>query len=119
MHFRFGNSWVGSVCWFFAFRPSRQTLLRPVFADRLALSLVNRRQVQGKGFAQKESGGILMDDETRKTVLSAWQERKREEITHPYLKERVPFGLIPHLQALLLARYLRGDLDAYPPFFLS
>lgn len=105
-------------------RPGRPSLaldlmeeLRPVFGDRLALSLVNRRQVTGKGFTRKESGGILMDDETRKTVLSAWQERKKEEIVHPYLKERIPFGLIPHVQAMLLARYLRGDLDAYPPFF--
>lgn len=107
-------------------RPGRPSLaldmmeeLRPVFADRLALSLVNKRQVSGKGFVQKESGGILMDDDTRKTVLSAWQERKKEELVHPYLKERIPFGLIPHVQALLLARHLRGDLDAYPPFFWS
>ena len=105
-------------------RPGRPSLaldlmeeLRPVFADRLALSLVNRKQVSGKGFTQKESGGILMDDETRKAVLTAWQERKKEEIVHPYLKERVPFGLIPHVQAMLLTRHLRGDLDAYPPFF--
>lgn len=105
-------------------RPGRPSLaldlmeeLRPVFADRLALSLVNRKQVTGKGFVQKESGGILMDDDTRKTVLVAWQERKQAELMHPYLKERIPFGLIPYVQALLLARYLRGDLDAYPPFF--
>jgi CRISPR-associated protein Cas1 len=107
-------------------RPGRPSLaldlmeeLRPVFADRLALSLVNRKQVTGKGFTQKESGGILMDDETRKAVLSAWQERKKDEILHPFLKERIPFGLIPHVQAMLLARFLRGDLDAYPPFFWS
>jgi CRISPR-associated protein Cas1 len=105
-------------------RPGRPSLaldmmeeLRPVYGDRLALSLVNRKQVNGKGFTQKESGGILMDDETRKTVLTAWQERKKEEIVHPFLKERIPFGLIPHVQAMLLARHLRGDLDAYPPFF--
>ncbi len=105
-------------------RPGRPSLaldlmeeLRPVFADRLALSLVNRKQIAGKGFTQKESGGILMDDDTRKAVLTAWQERKKEEIVHPYLKERIPFGLIPHVQAMLLARFLRGDLDAYPPFF--
>ncbi len=105
-------------------RPGRPSLaldlmeeLRPVFGDRLVLSLVNRKQVTGKGFVQKESGGILMDDETRKTVLTAWQERKKEEVIHPYLKERIPFGLIPHVQAMLLARFLRGDLDAYPPFF--
>lgn len=105
-------------------RPGRPSLaldvmeeLRPVFADRLALSLVNRQQISGKGFTKKESGGILMDDETRKTVLKAWQERKRDEIVHPYLKEKILFGLIPHVQAMLLARHLRGDLDAYPPFF--
>ncbi|MCZ2097036.1 MAG: type I-C CRISPR-associated endonuclease Cas1c [Anaerolineae bacterium] len=105
-------------------RPGRPSLaldlmeeLRPVFADRLALTLVNRKQISGKGFVQKESGGVLMDDDTRKTVITAWQERKKDEIVHPYLKERIPFGLIPHVQAQLLARYLRGDLDAYPPFF--
>lgn len=105
-------------------RPGRPSLaldmieeLRPVFADRLALSLVNRKQIDGKGFIQKESGGVLMDDETRKEVLSAWQKRKQEEIVHPYLKERIPFGLIPHVQAMLLARHLRGDIDAYPPYF--
>ncbi len=107
-------------------RPGRPSLaldlmeeLRPVIVDRLALSLVNRKQITGKGFTQKESGGILMDDDTRKAVLTSWQERKKEEIVHPYLKERIPFGLIPHVQAMLLARYLRGDLDAYPPFFWS
>jgi len=107
-------------------RPGRPSLaldmieeLRPVFADRLALSLVNRKQIDGKGFVQKESGGILMEDATRKEVLSSWQKRKQEEILHPFLKEKIPFGLIPHVQALLLARYLRGDLDSYPPFFWS
>jgi len=105
-------------------RPGRPSLaldlmeeLRPVFADRFALSIVNRRQISGKGFTLKESGGIIMDDETRKKVITLWQERKKEEIMHPFLKERIEFGLIPHVQALLLARYLRGDLDAYPPFF--
>lgn len=107
-------------------RPGRPSLaldmmeeLRPVFADRLALSLVNRKQISGDSFVAKESGGIVMDDDTRKKVLSAWQKRKQEEILHPYLKERIPFGLIPHVQATLLARHLRGDLDAYPPFFWS
>lgn len=107
-------------------RPGRPALaldlmeeLRPVFADRLALSLVNRKQIKGVGFTQKESGSILMDDETRKKVLIAWQERKQDQILHPFLKERIPFGLLAHIQALLLARYLRGDLDAYPPFFWS
>lgn len=105
-------------------RPGRPSLaldlmeeLRPVFADRLALSMINRKQVNGSGFTHKESGGVLMDDDTRKKVITAWQTRKQEEIVHPFLKERIAFGLIPHVQALLLARYLRGDLDAYPPFF--
>jgi len=107
-------------------RPGRPSLaldlmeeLRPIFADRLALSLVNRNQVNETGFVSKESGGVLMDDKTRKDVLSAWQERKKQEITHPFLNEKIPFGLIPYVQALLLARYIRGDLDAYPPFFWS
>jgi CRISPR-associated protein Cas1 len=105
-------------------RPGRPSLaldlmeeLRPVFADRLTLSMINRKQVMGKGFFQKESGGVIMDDDTRKAVLTAWQDRKKEEIMHPFLKERIAFGLIPHIQAMLLARFLRGDLDAYPPFF--
>jgi CRISP-associated protein Cas1 len=105
-------------------RPGRPSLaldlmeeMRPVLVDRLALSLVNRKQIAGKGFMQKESGGVLMDDDTRKTVLTAWQERKKEELVHPYLREKIPFGLLPHVQAMLLARHLRGDLDAYPPFF--
>lgn len=105
-------------------RPGRPSLaldmieeLRPVLADRLALTLINRRQITGDGFVQKESGGVLMDDDTRKAVLQAWQERKKTEITHPYLKEKMPLGLLPHVQALLLARHLRGDLDAYPPYF--
>lgn len=107
-------------------RPGRPSLaldlmeeLRPVFADRLALSMVNLKQVSGEGFTVKENGGILMDDDTRKKVLTLWQERKKENIIHPYLKEKVEFGLIPYIQALLLARYLRGDLDSYPPFFWS
>ncbi len=105
-------------------RPGRPSLaldlmeeLRPVFADRLALSLVNRKQITGKGFTQKESGGVIMDNDTRKIVLTAWQERKKETILHPYLKEKISFGLLPYVQAMLLARFLRGDLDAYPPYF--
>jgi CRISP-associated protein Cas1 len=105
-------------------RPGRPSLaldvmeeLRPVFCDRLALSLINRKQVSGDGFTQKESGGIIMNDETKKKVLGVWQERKKEQIIHPYLKERIDFGLIPYVQAMLLGRFLRGDLDAYPPFF--
>ena len=90
--------------------------LRPVLADRLALTLINRRQVVGTGFSRSDSGGVTMSDSTRKEVLVAWQLRKQEEILHPFLNERIPFGLVPHAQALLLARHLRGDLDAYPCF---
>lgn len=91
--------------------------LRPVLADRLALSLINRRQVHEDGFEKAEAGGVTMDAPTRKDVLLAWQKRKQEEIQHPFLGERIAFGLLPHAQALLLARHLRGDLDAYPAFF--
>jgi len=104
-------------------RPGRPSLgldvveeLRPVLADRLALSMVNRRQVQGSGFKRTESGGVVMDDATRKEVLVAYQKRKQEEIQHPFLEERLAFGLVPHVQALLLARFIRGDLDGYPSF---
>jgi CRISPR-associated protein Cas1 len=104
-------------------RPGRPSLgldlveeLRPVIADRLALSLVNRRQVQAGGFRRTESGGIVMDNMTRKEVLVAYQKRKQEEIQHPFLGEKVAFGLVPHLQATLLARFIRGDLDGYPSF---
>jgi len=89
---------------------------RPVLADRLTFSLINLCQVQGKGFKEKESGAVWMDDETRKTVLVAYQKRKQEEILHPFIKEKVTIGFLPHIQAMLMARYLRGDLDCYPPF---
>ena len=89
---------------------------RPFIADRLTLSLINLSQVQKKGFKKSESGAVLMDDETRKTVLVAYQKRKQDEIMHPFIEEKVTIGLLFHIQALLLARYLRGDLDGYPPF---
>ena len=104
-------------------RPGRPSLaldlteeFRPVLADRLALSLVNRQQIRGKGFRKTETGAVLMDDATRKEVLVAYQKRKQEEIQHPFLEEKVEVGLLPFVQAMLLARYLRGDLDGYPPF---
>ncbi|PKN20011.1 MAG: subtype I-C CRISPR-associated endonuclease Cas1 [Deltaproteobacteria bacterium HGW-Deltaproteobacteria-6] len=104
-------------------RPGRPSLaldlmeeFRPFLADRLALSLINLRQVQSKGFNQTEAGAVMMNDETRKTLLVAYQERKQEEIQHPFLDEKVTIGLLFHVQALLLARCLRGDLDGYPPF---
>ena len=89
---------------------------RPFIADRLTLSLINLQQVQDKGFKKMDSGAVIMNDDTRKTVLVAYQERKHEEITHPFLGEKVMIGIIFHIQALLMARYLRGDLDGYPPF---
>ena len=89
---------------------------RPFMADRLTLSLINLKQVQTKGFKKMESGAVLMDDETRKAVLVAYQKRKQDEIMHPFLEEKVPIGLLFHMQALLLARCLRGDLDGYPTF---
>jgi CRISPR-associated protein Cas1 len=90
--------------------------LRPVLADRLALTLINRRQIAASGFSRSESGGVTMSDATRKQVLVAWQLRKQEEVLQPFLDERIPFGLVPYVQALLLARHLRGDLDTYPSF---
>ena len=89
---------------------------RPFLADRLTLSLINLNQVQEKGFTVSESGAVLMDDETRKTVLVAYQKRKQDEIYHPFLEEKVTIGLLFHMQALLMARCLRGDLDGYPCF---
>jgi CRISPR-associated protein Cas1 len=89
---------------------------RPFIADRLALSLINLKQVQTKGFKRMDSGAVLMNDETRKTVLVAYQERKKEEINHPFIDEKVSIGMLFYVQALLFARYLRGDIDGYPPF---
>ncbi len=105
-------------------RPGRASLaldlmeeLRPIMADRFVLTLINKKLVSGDGFQQKENGAILMDDETRKTVLKHWQERKKEMITHPFIDEKIEWGLIPYIQAMLLARFVRGDLEEYPPFF--
>ncbi len=105
-------------------RPGRPSLaldlmeeLRPVLADRLAISLINRRQVSSKDFETRDGGAVLLNDDGRKAVLTAWQERKKEERMHPFLEERIPLGLVPHVQAQMLARHLRGDLDAYPPWF--
>ena len=90
--------------------------LRPILADRLVLSLINRRQLSGNGFKKMESGAVLMDDDTRKEVLVAYQTRKQDTIRHPFIDEDVQLGLLSHVQALLMARHLRGDLDGYPPF---
>ncbi len=105
-------------------RPGRMSLaldlmeeFRAPLADRLCLSLINRRQLQPKDFQDQDTGGIFLRDDARKTVLEAWQERKRATLRHAFLDEAVPLGLMPQLQAQLLARYLRGDLDGYPSYF--
>lgn len=105
-------------------RPGRPSLaldlmeeLRPVLADRRALSLINRRQLRASDFDAREGGAVLLGTEARRTVLAAWQERKKEERRHPFLEEKAPLGLVPYLQAQMLARHLRGDIDAYPPWF--
>ena len=104
-------------------RPGRTSLaldlmeeLRPCMADRFVLTLINNRQIKASDFLNMESGAVLLTDSGRKTFLKNWQEKKKENLTHPYLGEKLPWGMIPYIQALLLARYLRGDLDAYPPF---
>ena len=103
-------------------RPGRISLaldlmeeMRAVMADRLVLTLINTKAIRREHFTRQESGAVLLSDTGRKTVLSAWQSRKREELTHPYLREKMYWGLVPYVQALLLTRTLRGDLDAYPP----
>lgn len=105
-------------------RPGRVSLaldlmeeLRPVLADRFVLTLINRKMVTGKDFTKKEDGAVLLSDRARKDLLTEWQNKKQEVITHPFLGEKVEWGMIPFVQAMLLARYLRGDLDEYPTFF--
>lgn len=104
-------------------RPGRESLaldlmeeLRPCMADRFVLTLVNNRMIKPEDFQVEESGAVLLTEDGRRKFLKAWQERKRDTLTHPYLSEKMSWGMIPYVQALLLARYLRGDLDAYPPF---
>lgn len=104
-------------------RPGRMSLaldmmeeFRSVMADRFVLTLINKRIISGDGFSQKENGAVIMDDETRKQFLSQWQTKKQETIKHPFLEEKIEWGMVPYVQAMLLARYIRGDLDEYPPF---
>ena len=104
-------------------RPGRPSLaldlmeeLRPVLCDRLALTLINRRQVTPAGFESTETSAVTMSEKTRKVVVEAYQKRKKDELLHPYLGDRVTLGLIVHLQARLLSRVLRGELDTYPAF---
>lgn len=104
-------------------RPGRVSLaldlieeLRAPLADCFVLSLINKKVITRKNFKTKENGAVIMDDEARKRLLTEWQNRKKETITHPFLKEKIEWGMVPYVQAMLLARYLRGDLDGYPVF---
>ena len=106
-----------------AIRPGRPSLaldlmeeFRAFLPDRLVLSLLNRRQLHSSDFTTSAGGAVTLSDQARKTVLVTWQKRKQEELTHPYIGESCKIGILPHIQAQLLARFIRGDLDAYPPF---
>ncbi len=105
-------------------RPGRKSLaldlmeeLRPVMVDRFVLTLINNRQIREEHFQTMQSGAVTFTDAGKKVFLKAWQEHKKESLTSPYLKEQINWGLVPHVQALLLARCIRGDIDGYPPFF--
>lgn len=104
-------------------RPGRASLaldlmeeLRPVMADRFVLTVINKQIVDQDDFVKKENGAVLFTDDGRKKIIEAWQNKKQEKIKHPFLEEKIEWGLIPYVQAMLLARFLRGDMDAYPPF---
>lgn len=106
-------------------RPGRSSLaldlmeeLRPYLVDRQVLSLINTRQISEQDFFLKETGAVLLNDAGRKKVIEAWQTRKQQEITHPFLEEKIEIGLIPYSQAMLLARCIRGDMTGYPPFLI-
>jgi len=105
-------------------RPGRCSLaldlleeLRAPYADRFVLSCINKKMIDPADFEQKENGAVLLNESGRKKYLSVWQNKKAEKLTHPYLQESIEWGLVPYVQALLLSRYIRGDLDGYPPFF--
>jgi len=107
-------------------RPGRLSLaldlleeFRTPWADRFVLTLINRKQIRKNDFVTESSKAVRLKDEARKTFLQAWQERKQTEIQHPYLDEQVPIGLLPHCQAMLLARHLRGDTEFYPPYYVK
>lgn len=112
------------VGFFHTDRPGRMSLaldimeeFRSVMVDRFVLTLINKKIVKEKYFIKKENGAVIMTDEGRKIFLSSWQSRKQETIKHPFLDEKIEWGMVPYMQSMLLARYLRGDLDEYPPFF--
>jgi CRISPR-associated protein Cas1 len=105
-------------------RPGRMSLaldlmeeFRPFFADRLVLSLINLKQVGERGFSVAGNGAVTMDDETRKTVLVAYQSRKQDVVYHPFVAKKMHIGILFQIQALLMARFIRGDIDGYPPYF--
>lgn len=107
-------------------RPGRVSLaldlleeFRSPWADRFVLTLVNRKQIKIKDFITEASGAVRLKDDARKEFLKAWQERKQVEVIHPYLEEKIPVGLLPHCQAMLLSRHLRGDTEFYPPYYLK
>lgn len=107
-------------------RPGRASLaldmteeLRAYLGDRFVLSLINRRQVTPNDFLYQGEQGVTMTENGRKTFIAAWQNRKKETLVHPYLNEKIPVGLVPHAQAMLLARYVRGDIDDYPVFLIK
>ena len=104
-------------------RPGRPALgldlmeeLRPVIAERLVLTLINRRQITAEHFVERPGGAVYLNDDGRKEAIVAYQKRKQEEVHHPVLEQKLPVGLIPHVQARLLARVLRGDMETYLPF---
>ena len=107
-------------------RPGRPSLaldlmeeLRAYLVDRFVLSVINKRQVSTKDFLTQGENGIILKEDARKNLLALWQKRKKDEITHPFLREKMPLGLLPYIQAQLLARYLREDLDEYPVFLIQ
>jgi CRISPR-associated protein Cas1 len=107
-------------------RPGRTSLaldlmeeFRAYMGDRFVLSMINRRQITPSDFLYQGEKGVVLTDNARKTFLTAWQNRKKEEIIHPYLNEKIPIGLLPHAQAMLLSRYLRNDIDDYPVFLIK
>ena len=104
-------------------RPGRRSLaldcmeeLRPVFADRFVATAINNRVIARDDFVERETGEIRLSDKARRSLLEKWQARKKETVRHPFLKEKMPWGLVPHVQAQLLSKYIRGELDGYPPF---
>ena len=114
------------VGFFHAMRPGRTSLaldvmeeMRAYMGDRFVLSLINRRQIEASDFLYQGEQGVVLTDKGKRTFLTAWQNRKKEEIVHPYLGEKMPTGLLPHVQSMMMARYIRGDIDDYPVFLFK